>query len=83
MKRIVLAILLFGSVAYAQTPGIPPTPEVQALAQKLMAEINANISCTAAGITLNQQLATMQAEIKRLKDKYEPATAEPKKDQPK
>lgn len=80
MKRIAAIIFWFALVhsAHAQAPGVPPTPEAQALAQKLMAEINANITCTAAGISLNQQLAATQAEIKRLKDKSESKKDEPK-----
>lgn len=78
MKRLLFASLLIAAAASAQVPFVPPTPEAQALAQKLMAEINANIACTAAGISLNQQLVAAQAEIKRLKDKPEPKKDEPK-----
>lgn len=69
-----VALVLISSVALAQQP----SPESQALAQKLMAEINANIQCSAAGITLAQQLKDAQARIKALEDRYEPKTSEPK-----
>ncbi len=39
--------------------------EAQAIGQKLIAEINLNIQC-------NTGLLTLQQEVKRLKDKYEP-----------
>lgn len=71
----ILIALSASSAVYAQ---VPPTPEAQALAQKLMAEINSNIQCGAAGITLQQQLAAANAKLKALEDKYEP-----KKDSPK
>ncbi len=68
MKVLVfVACLLAPLPVLAQTP----TPEVQALGQKLMAEINANIQCTTAGISLQQQLVAAQAQIKALQDKYE------------
>lgn len=63
------------SALHAQTP---PTPEAQALAQKLMSEINANIACSTNVITLQQQLAAAQAKIKALEEK-----AVPNKDAPK
>lgn len=85
---LVLGILLL-TIASAQQPTIvphpapPPTPEAQALAQKLMSEINANIQCTAAGISIQQRLNAAEAEIKTLKDKYEPAKSDIKPPQPK
>lgn len=70
--RIGFALMVFVHMAaQAQQPVAPPTPEAQALAQKLMAEINSNIQCTAAGITLQQRLVAAEAEVKRLKEKYE------------
>jgi hypothetical protein len=77
MKRLV-TIFFFFALVYSSNAQTPPTPEAQALAQKLMSEINANIQCAAANITLNQQLTAAQAKIKALEDKYGP-----KKDVPK
>lgn len=78
MKRFAAVIFWFALVHSAHSQGVPPTPESQALAQKLMAEINANIQCTTAGITLQQQLVAAQAKIKALEDKYEPKKEPPK-----
>lgn len=47
-------------------------PEVQALGAKLMQEINANIQCNANAIAGKAEIEKLQAEIKRLKIKYEP-----------
>lgn len=59
-------VLLSAALTYAQQPN----NEAQAIGQKLIAEINLNIQC-------NTSLLTLQQEVKRLKDKYEP---EAKKD---
>jgi hypothetical protein len=77
MKRFAV-ILFFFTLVYSSHAQTPPTPEAQALAQKLMSEINANIQCAAANITLQQQFQAAQTKIKALEDKYEP-----KKDAPK
>lgn len=67
-RTIAIAVLLvLTAPALAQQPS-PPVSE-QALAQKLMTEINAGIQCSATTITLQQQLAAAQAEIKELKAK--------------
>ena len=63
-----LSVLCFCGFAQAQSAP-PPSPEVQAIGQKLMAEINASVSCTAQAITLKQQLDMAQAELKALKDR--------------
>jgi len=54
----------------AQQPA-SASPEMQAIANKLMVEINAGIQCAAATIAIRQDLEKAQAEIKRLTDKYE------------
>ena len=59
-----------------------PTPQVQALSNKLMQEINANLQCAEQAVYVQQQIAAAQAEIKRLTDKYEAkadSQPEPKK----
>ena len=61
-----ILLLLCGPAAAQQG-----TPQEQALAGKLVLEINSSLQCSAEAITL-------RAEVKRLTDKYEPKT-EPKK----
>ena len=57
-----------------------PTPQAQAMSQRLMQEINANLQCSTAAIELGQQLEHSKAEVARLLAKYEPAKPEaPKK----
>lgn len=51
------------------------SPEMQAIGNKLIAEINAGIVCGASAITQKQEIDKLQAEIKALKDKYEPQPA--------
>lgn len=74
--RFAIAVLVcvVATVALAEQP----SPESQALAQKLMGEINANIQCGASVITLQQQIAAKDAQIKALTDKYEPKKDEKK-----
>lgn len=45
--------------------------ELQAVGTKLMAEINAGLTCEAGRLTAQQQLEQAKAEVKRLKDRYE------------
>lgn len=77
---VALFMLAMNAASRAQTA--PPTPQVSALSQKLMQEINSNLQCTEQSVTLQQQLVSAQAEVKRLTDKYEAKPeekAEPKK----
>lgn len=73
MKKLlaasVVAVALHAS-AFAQEQ---PDARGQVLANRLLAEINASIACDTSSIQLRQLLVSSQAEIKRLKDKYEPA----------
>lgn len=55
-----------------------PSPKEQALSSKLSQEINNGLQCVEQLVTVNQQLAAAQAEVKRLTDKYE-SKPEPKK----
>ncbi len=78
MRKVGFALALgMGYVGSVTLVGDPyaaiaqqPNNEAQAIGQKLIAEINLNIQC-------NTSLLTLQQEVKRLKDKYEP---EAKKD---
>jgi hypothetical protein len=86
-KRRISRLLILASLATcatcattsagAQQLAQSPAPETQALAQKLMAEINAGIQCSSNAIALQQQVSADKARIKELEDKYEP-----KKDAP-
>lgn len=56
-----------------------PSPELEAIGQKLMQEINAGIQCNANAIAGRNELEKLQAEVKSalaelaaLKAKYEP-----------
>lgn len=68
MKSIASAVLIVAAISSVAVAQQQPAPE-QALAQKLMAEINTGLQCTAAAITLQQQLIAAQAELKELKAK--------------
>lgn len=72
MKRTVLAFIL-SLVAAPVLAQQPPSPEMQAVGNKLMSEINAGLECSTMTITLRGQVDRLNAEVKRLKDKYEPA----------
>jgi hypothetical protein len=64
MKRLAFAFVLISGPALAQQPQQPPIE--QALAGKLMTEINARLQCDAFKIGLQQQLAAAQARVKEL-----------------
>lgn len=64
MIRFTLAFILLVGPALAQQS--PPTPEVQALHARLTSEINANLQCSTAVITLQAENARLQAEIDKL-----------------
>lgn len=72
MKKLAIAFALLPSLAFGQQP----TPETQALGQKLMSEINASITCNAQLITLQEKLTKANEEIAALK---EPKKPEPNK----
>lgn len=81
MKKIVLVSVFasFASAAMAQQAPAPVPPVAQALYRKLSAEIDANIQCGTQLVTVQQELAAAQDEIKALKAKYEPPKKEPAK----
>lgn len=64
-----LFCLAMNAAAYAQQPS---PPEVQALRQRVLIELNGNIQCATNMVDLQQQLAKSTEEVKRLTDKYEP-----------
>lgn len=77
MKKLAIIFCLLASQAFAQQQ---QTPKEQALAQRVGSEIGANIEANAIIIDLRQQLATAQARVKALEEKYEPKKdAEPAK----
>lgn len=53
------------------------TPQIRALNMRLGNEITGNLQCTTGAITLQDKLATVEAEVKRLTDKYEPKSDKP------
>jgi hypothetical protein len=63
-------IFVLANPAFAQQPQQPPME--QALAGKLMAEINAGLQCSAGTVGLQQQLAAPQARIKELEKPKSP-----------
>lgn len=68
--RVILAAaaLALASPALAQQA---PTPSEQALGAKLMAEINAGLSCSADVIKIKADLAAAQARVKELETQAE------------
>jgi hypothetical protein len=65
MRAMALAALLLPSLAMAQETA----PREQALADKLVAEISANVDARAQIISLQRQLAAALARIKDLEAK--------------
>jgi hypothetical protein len=74
MKRFfLLALLTISAQALAEQP--QPSALEQALGQRVMAEVNANIQASATIVDLQRQLATAQERLKALEDK-QPKTSE-------
>lgn len=65
MKYLIALLAIVTAPAFAQQQ----PPEVIALGNKLIAEINSGITCQAQVITLKQQLDAAQAKIKELEEK--------------
>ncbi len=61
-----LAVLV-PCAAYAQQAPEQGTPQVQALANRLTAEINNNLTCSANVITLQEQVKKLSAELAEAK----------------
>lgn len=69
MKSVVLVALVLSSVsAFAQEN----SPAVLGLQAKLMQEVNSNLQCLTQTVVEQQQSAKLAAELKALKEKYEP-----------
>lgn len=66
MKYLIAALLLLPTSAFAQVQPAGNTPLEQALGAKLMQEINNGLQCSAAQVTLGQQLQAAQAKIAEL-----------------
>ena len=71
MKWLLVVCFLIPTVASAEQQQ-QQSPEVQALIAKLLAELNSGLQCSANSIAGRQELEKAYAEVKRLKDKYEP-----------
>lgn len=71
-----MLVTLLPAVAQVPTPEV--APQVQALRQSLVEEINKNIQFRTEVIALRDQMIKDKAELKRLKDKYEPRKTETK-----
>lgn len=72
-KNVLVAGLLLTSTAVCAQQS---SPLEQALSVKLSAEINAGLQCSAAIVTMQQDLAKVQARIKELEEKHEPKKSE-------
>lgn len=64
MKRIIFAVFLIASPAFAQTDA---SPEVQALGNKLMEEINSNVQLRVKVIQLEARVRAITEENSKLK----------------
>lgn len=69
MIRLVILLLLLTTSAFAQQPQQPPTPEVQALLQRIQQEVQGSINCSIGVATLQQENAKLKKEIEELKAK--------------
>lgn len=72
MRRFLVLFAFVATPVFGQT-ATPMTPLDQALSNKVMVELNAGLQCSAGLIDTQKQLADAQAQLKALKDKYEPA----------
>lgn len=63
--KLTLAIIaiLFSTAAFAQAPQQQPSASEQALAGKLMEEINSNITYRAQVVQLQNQIKELQAKV--------------------
>lgn len=65
-----LAVFLSPFAAYAQAQQ-PQSPREQAVTAKLIQEINNNLQCASDVVTLQQQIAKLQEELKTAAEKKE------------
>lgn len=66
MIRFAILLSLLTTPALAQQP---PTPEVQALLQRIQQEVQGSINCSIGVVTLQQENAKLKKEIEELKAK--------------
>lgn len=79
MRGITLLVgLSMLSLTLAEAQPTAPAPTEQALAMKLMAEINAGLQCSGTLVAMQQEQGRLQARIKALEEKYEQKPAIPK-----
>lgn len=69
---ISLTILSFMGKSLAEE-----TPQMRALNMRISSEVNTNLQCATFVFDLQDKLATLQAEVRRLTDKYEPKPDKP------
>lgn len=74
LRRTIMAcaFMLLAVPAGAQQQQLAQTPLEQALAGKLLAELNAGLKCVADDIGLQQRFAASEARVRELEAKYEP-----------
>ena len=75
---ILIGALLGLPIALAQQPASQQSSSEKALMLRVGQEVNANLQCSAANIGLDEKLKAAEAEVKMLKDKYEPKKDEKK-----
>lgn len=68
MKKYILLVLLLATPAAAQNA----TPSEQAMGARIIQEVQASLTCNTSLINAQAEIAKAQAEIKALKEKYEP-----------
>jgi len=68
---LIIKILLM-SISIASAQQTPLTPHDQAMGQRLLEEINRDIACQTARISLQSELDKAINRIKELETKYEP-----------
>jgi hypothetical protein len=70
--RTLLALAFLTAPAFAQTAN-PPTANERAIGAKLMAEINAGLTCSAGLIGAQDEVAALQKQVKDLEAKLSEA----------
>lgn len=87
LKRYIAALILFiiGCICIAASlyltvqANAAESPEVRALTLRVGSEINSSIQCATQAFAIQDKLTAVEAEVKRLTDKYEPKPTEPAK----
>lgn len=67
-----LSLLLWALLLYPLWAQDRPTPKDQAYSTRILAELNANLSCTADLIALREALAKAEAELQAIREAKEP-----------